>query len=103
MGFSELPMERTDNPTRFSLCLRVLVVNLGVLSERSWKGGGDMAGRARRIRGYVLAAGLGAVVGGIVVAAATRAIPGMVSQVMSEMWRGMMGRMQEEGIGPAEM
>ena len=52
--------------------------------------------------GYLLAAGLGAVAGGLLVAVATRAIPKMMSQMMSGMMRNMMAQMGEEGCSPSE-
>ena len=52
---------------------------------------------------YLLAAFVGAVGGGFVVAAATRAIPKMMSQMMSGMMRNMMSQMGEGGCDPAEM
>ena len=50
-------------------------------------------------RRYVLAAVLGAIGGGIVVALATKAVPRM----MSGMMRNMMAQMGEDGCDPAEM
>lgn len=50
-------------------------------------------------RGYVLAAVLGAIGGGLIVTVATRAIPKM----MSGMMRNMMAQMGEGGCSPAEM
>jgi len=47
--------------------------------------------------GYILAAVLGATVGGIAVAIATRAIPVVMSRMMSNM------RMGGEGCDPEEM
>lgn len=52
---------------------------------------------------YLLAASLGALGGGIFVALATRAIPRMMSQIMSGMMRNMMSQMGEAGCDPAEM
>ena len=54
-------------------------------------------------RRTILAAGLGALGGGLVVAIATRAIPKVMSQMMSGMMRNMMAQMGEGGCKPAEM
>ena len=53
--------------------------------------------------GYALAAILGAVGGGLIVAVATQAIPKIMSQVMAGMMQTMMARMREGGCNPAEM
>lgn len=50
-----------------------------------------------RTRGYVLAAVLGAIGGGVVVALATDAIPRMMSRFMQT----MMARMEEGGFDPS--
>jgi hypothetical protein len=50
-------------------------------------------------RGYIIAALMGAIGGGLVVALATKAIPKM----MSKMMRNMMLNMREGGCDPAEM
>ena len=50
-------------------------------------------------RSYILAALVGALGGGLVVALATKAIPNMMSQVM----QNMMSNMREGGCDPAEM
>ena len=54
-------------------------------------------------RHYLVAVILGAVAGGIVVAIATKAIPKIMSHMMSEMPQKMMVQMKAEGINPAEM
>ena len=53
--------------------------------------------------GYALAALLGAIGGGLVVAVVTQAIPKMMSQIMAGMMQTMMSRMREGGCNPAEM
>ena len=50
-------------------------------------------------RNYIIAALLGAVGGGLVVALATNAIPKM----MSKMMQNMMSNMRESGCDPVEM
>ena len=50
-------------------------------------------------KGYVLAALLGALGGGLAVAVATNAIPRMICQMM----QGMMAHMEEGALSPAEM
>jgi uncharacterized protein involved in exopolysaccharide biosynthesis len=52
---------------------------------------------------YVLAATLGAVGGGLLVALTAKAIPKMMSQIMSGMMQDMMGQMRKSGCNPAEM
>lgn len=52
---------------------------------------------------YAIAALLGAVGGGALVAWGTRAVPNMVSRLMSVMKQKMMDHMKEAGINPAEM
>jgi hypothetical protein len=54
-------------------------------------------------RGYVLAAVLGAIGGGLVVALSTKAIPRMMSEMMPRMMQNMMAHMGEGGFNPAEM
>jgi hypothetical protein len=58
-----------------------------------------MADRGSQAAGYLMAALLGAVGGGLAVVLATRAIPGMLGQMMQR----MMTQMREEGCDPAEM
>ena len=52
---------------------------------------------------YVLAALLGAVAGGAIVALATKAIPRMMSRVMAGMMENMIRRMKEGGGAFPEM
>lgn len=52
---------------------------------------------------HLWAAALGAIAGGITVAIATRAIPGMLSRVMSGMMVNTMMRMGGEDCDPEEM
>jgi hypothetical protein len=56
------------------------------------------------LTGYLLAAALGAVGGGFLVAALTRAIPKMMASIMSQMMPGMMqnmrGMLKECGCSP---
>jgi hypothetical protein len=52
---------------------------------------------------YLLAASLGAIGGGILVAAVTRAIPKVMNQMMSNMMRNMMSQMGESGCDPVEI
>jgi hypothetical protein len=62
-----------------------------------------MHSRRSRKRGYLLAALLGAVGGGAVVAIATDAIPRMMSQMMSGMMQNMMAQMGEGEFDPSEV
>jgi len=52
---------------------------------------------------YILAAGLGALGGGLLVAVATRAIPKMMSKMMAGMMQNMMAQMGEGDCDPADM
>jgi hypothetical protein len=54
-------------------------------------------------KGYFLAAALGIVGGGLVVALITRAIPKIMSQTMAGMMQSRMARMEVAGCDPAEM
>ena len=54
-------------------------------------------------RRTILAAVLGALGGGLVVAIATQAIPKIMSQMMPAMMKNVMAHMGEEGCNPAEM
>ena len=51
----------------------------------------------------LMAGGIGAIVGGVVVAAATNAIPRMMEGISATMMGKMMKRMGEEGCTPEEM
>ena len=53
----------------------------------------------RSTSGYVLAAAIGAIGGGLFVALATKAIPNMMSQMM----QNVIARMEEGEFRPAEM
>ena len=55
------------------------------------------------VAGYLIAAALGATVGGIAVTIFTRAIPAMMSRMMANMMGNMMKQMGEEGCNPEEM
>ena len=55
------------------------------------------------VAGYLIAAALGATVGGIGVAIFSRAIPKMMSRMMSNMMENMMRQMGAEGCNPEEM
>ena len=54
-------------------------------------------------KGYIVAAILGAVGGGLIMALVTRAVPKIMSQMMAGMMQTMMARMKEDGCNPAEM
>ena len=54
-------------------------------------------------KGYMLAAVLGAIIGGLVVALATKAIPKMMSQTMAGMRQKMMAQAGVSGCTPSEM
>ena len=53
--------------------------------------------------GYILAAALGALGGGLIVMVATQAIPKMMSRMMAGMMQNMLAHMQEKGCAPAEI
>ncbi|MFQ5812321.1 MAG: hypothetical protein ACE5I2_03900 [Anaerolineae bacterium] len=57
-----------------------------------------MSNISSRRKAYALAAALGVIAGGLVVAFATRAIP----KIMSGIMRSMMAQMGEGGCNPAE-
>lgn len=54
------------------------------------------------IYGYLLAAGLGAVGGGLLVMAVAKVIPKMMEQMGSSMMSNMIAGMQESGCDPVE-
>ena len=56
-----------------------------------------------KTKNYILAASLGAIGGGVLVAVATKAIPRMMTQIMSGMMRNMMAQMGDEGCDPREI
>jgi len=55
------------------------------------------------VGGYLIAAALGATVGGVAVAIFSRAIPKMMSRIMPIMMGNMMRQMGGEGCNPEEM
>ena len=55
------------------------------------------------VNGYLVAAALGAMAGGVAVAIFTRAIPIMMSRMMSSMMGNMRKQMGNEGCNPEEM
>ncbi len=54
-------------------------------------------------RGYVVAALLGAIGGGVLVTIATKAIPKMMSNMMAGMMQTRLAQMRESGCNPKEM
>ena len=58
-----------------------------------------MSNKRSDASGYVIAAVLGAIGGGIIIAFATKAIPRMMSRMM----QNMMDQMKKGGCDPAEM
>jgi len=56
-----------------------------------------------QMQGYILAAGLGAVGGGLLVAFVTKAIPRMMSKMMSGMMENMMSQMGDGECDPVEI
>ena len=54
-------------------------------------------------KGYLLAAALGAIAGGIFVALATKAIPKVMSQAMAGMMQRMMSQERANGCTPSEI
>ena len=69
------------------------------MGERQARKGPGMDRIGSDAIGYVLAAAMGAVVGGLAVALATKAIPKIGSQMM----QNIMVQMREAGFNPAEM
>jgi hypothetical protein len=62
-----------------------------------------MERKGTQYQGYFLAAGLGAVGGGLLIAVATRAIPKMMSKMMAGMMENMMAQMGEGDCDPADI
>ena len=56
-----------------------------------------------QLKGYLLAAGLGAVGGGLLVALVAKAIPRMMSEMMSGMMENMMSQMGNGECDPVEI
>jgi len=54
-------------------------------------------------RKVILAAGMGAFLGGVAVLLATRAIPKMIAQMRQGMMQNMMKKMKGRGCTPSEM
>ena len=52
---------------------------------------------------YLLAAGIGAIVGGSIVLVTSETIPRMMSRLMSGMMKSMMSSMGEEACDPADL
>jgi hypothetical protein len=71
------------------------------------RGAKQMRGSNSHFTGYVVAAVLGAIGGGLVVAFTMRVIPNLMTEMMNRMMSGMMqnmmSRMQAEGVDPEEM
>ncbi len=55
------------------------------------------------MKNYAAAVMLGAVGGGLLVALTTRALPRMMTQIMSGMMQTMMSNMSESGCDPSQM
>ncbi len=62
-----------------------------------------MLNTASRKTGYLLAALLDAIGGGLVVALATLAVPAMMTGMMTGIMKNMMAQMKEGGGNPNEM
>jgi hypothetical protein len=56
-----------------------------------------------QVNGYILAAGLGAIGGGLVIALITKAIPKMMSKMMAGMMANMMAQMGGGECEPVDM
>jgi hypothetical protein len=56
-----------------------------------------------RNKEYIVAASLGAIGGGLIVAIATRAIPKMMSKIMAGMMQNMMAQMSERECEPVDI
>jgi hypothetical protein len=61
--------------------------------------GKEGTAKMRKKEGYILAAALGAIGGGAIVAIATKAIP----KIMSGMMQNMMARMAKGGCNPSDI
>jgi hypothetical protein len=59
--------------------------------------------KSTQYQGYYLAAGLGAIAGGLIIAVATRAIPKMMAKMMAGMMENMMAQMGEGDCNPADI
>jgi len=62
-----------------------------------------MSNASRLNKGYILVAVLSAMIGGLVVVLATRAIPKMLAQTMDQFMQKMMTQMEAKGCSPSEM
>ncbi len=62
-----------------------------------------MERQSKQYQGYFLAAGLGAIGGGILVAVVTKAIPKMMSRMMAGMMENMMATMGEGECNPVDI
>ncbi len=61
-----------------------------------------MTNLSSQTKKIILAALLGTIGGGVLVAVATRAVPKIMSGMMEGMMRNMMSRMKESGCAPPE-
>lgn len=62
-----------------------------------------MERKSNQYQGYILAAGLGAIGGGFLIAVVTKAIPKMMSMMMAGMMEKMMAEMGEGECNPADI